>query len=1495
MEKQKRWQFWLIVTVTLLTLYNILPTLFYYTKPLHEPINNERAYTVATEIASRVNTLEPEAIDWLYSFSKLLGVKPKAITLNEQDPKLISVTFQNGEEADRFRRFLPNAGKMIPFVPAQLELYSGESDKESVLVARQIGVRMNEADLKKLFKFIPKMNEKGSYSQGYLDLVYDRAETLALGFGGTSEFTAILEAASEQKGQNAEEAIQNISEQLVQNDRLLQRMPSLAKRYYSHLLQGSKSGALTQWQGQIDNIKTRLLAKKEKAKGEELAQIDRSLKTLDKAKEILKKNEGDIKASTTVLTQAEVKKSLQSAKNLREPIILSLKNANPFVEALVIDLDSDLISLKFYNDIELARLKEVKSETEAYTQEELNRLLYNEIVTVSRETDEEIQPNDNQFAVKLSSLPDAQSFLAMELGGIAEKQSESLLTQLKNNWLPTHPELSSNAYPVRTFDSFKNEPADAQKLGLVIYAPSMSDAETPKGFRKGSIYVIARNLSLILDKAKTSENKALNEALSQDLEGLKNILTQNGFIGYSGSSYGIDKAYSKDYIFELDDYYSNLLKATREGFTVKGNKKQAILPFTDVEQRIIAKNRIDDKIQEDLLKWKEEYSTAQVDLDPIAKYYIPQPTQNPFWTNFVLSFKKYFRGDDRKILKWGLDLSGGKSVRIGLRDKNNQPVTNPDDVKQAVNELYTRINKMGVSERTIRIENNNIILEFPGSQALSADELVKASTMTFHVVNEKFGNLNRELRGTVNQFLQEVWNEAVVTNRKSVEQINEIAWQRLGGTFYGDMQSRPVSDAAKILIENGLKLANPRDAKTSNQFNDEISSIAVLRGDDFSQWEGQTHPLLFVFNNYALEGSSLTNIQVGYDATEGNHLGFSVKRSYEGSNAQQGSPRDDFYTWTSHFSEDKIAGTNKEVYSGGHGWRMAVILNGTVISKPVLRAALRDNASISGRFTQREVSQLAADLKAGSLSFTPKILSEQNVSAELGAEERTKGIVASLVAIALVAVAMIGYYRFAGVVATVAVLFNILIMWGVLQNLDAAMTLPGIAGIVLTIGMAVDANVLVFERIREEFAISGRISSAIQAGYRKAFSAIFDSNITTIMAALILIQFDSGPIKGFAVTLIIGIFSSMFTALFMTRYFFAGWVQNPKNKELKMSHWISNTNFDFLSKAKPAIVISLIVMILGSYMLYNERKTIFGMDFTGGYSLNVEVENQPGDVNYRLMALDALQKAGASATDVEVRELTLPNQLRLRIGAGMDEQGHPFYGMPDRVDGNFTFNYQNIPRIDWTVKALEAGGLKISDFEKERIGDNWAVVSGQLSDAMRNNAIIGLAIALAAILLYITFRFEFKYAVGAVVALVHDVIITLGILAFLHAMGLPVTIDLTVVGAIMTIIGYSLNDTIIVFDRIREDLKILKRLSFKDAVNHALNVTLSRTLMTSGTTLLVLLALVLLGGSTIFAFSLVMTIGVLIGTLSSLFIASPVMMWMHEREEKQAELANKHS
>lgn len=291
---------------------------------------------------------------------------------------------------------------------------------------------------------------------------------------------------------------------------------------------------------------------------------------------------------------------------------------------------------------------------------------------------------------------------------------------------------------------------------------------------------------------------------------------------------------------------------------------------------------------------------------------------------------------------------------------------------------------------------------------------------------------------------------------------------------------------------------------------------------------------------------------------------------------------------------------------------------------------------------------------------------------------------------------------------------------------------------------------------------------------------------------------------------------------------------------------------------------------------------------TGGYSLTVDVAEQPNNPNYRLAAINALLDQGASRRDFEVRELSRPNQLRIQLGTSMNEKGHPFYQMPETAtEGRFAYEYQKDPRLTWTVNTLQAGGLEIQPSQLAHLENNWTVMSGQFSDAMRNNAALALAAALISILLYITFRFEFKYAIGAVAGLVHDVMITLGILALFHAVGFAVQIDLQVVGAIMTIIGYSLNDTIIVFDRIREDIKLMRKMAFRDVINHALNVTLSRTIMTSGTTLLVLLALVLLGGQSIFAFSLVMTIGVVVGTLSSLFIASPVMLYFHNREVEQ--------
>ncbi|HEY4831206.1 MAG TPA: protein translocase subunit SecD [Waddliaceae bacterium] len=1514
MEKQKRWQFYLIIAVTALTLFNILPTIFYYTKPLKNPITEAKAQKVAVGIIDRVNQLEGDSQQWLTSFSKLLGIKPISIKLKEDDPGLYVVTFKNPEEAKLFKRFLPQAGALIPFIPAQLELYpsSGEIDQSIVIVARQISLHLNPNEAVQTFHYFPKREGK-AISNEYKAYVDDRAAQLAVGFGGTSN-TALRLAAIAKSSSDAlyNDATVALAKEIADIGENFGESNSISQRYFASFTQSEakdRDPLLQKFLARVDSIKSDLekqrqplLEEQKKLQKEgkfldrdeeqRLSFINNQYRSLEAAGKIIRKNLTTFKSGKRPWNTSEVSEML--AKGSIDPLtqlqFLSFEGRDPIIQGLVIDWGNDKIQLQIYDDVQKIRLSEKNTEESSYLKDKINQLLINNIARVSRIAEESIAPSGDEFAISLTNLPNTQSFLSLDLGYVASTYSQQILQQILSSWQPQSEDLKSEVFPVLSYDAFKKLDPRQQKLGLMVYAPAVSKEASPTGFRPTSIYVVAKGLDAIIQKYQEAPNSPDKEALLGDIQHLTSLLQSKGFIVYSGSSLGMDEEFSNDYIFEKDDYYSSLLGATREDFYVKGSKKSAILDFSDIEQRITALNKIEDRIQEDLLKWRDEYYAAQADINTTRHYEVPPPTKNVYWENLKLTLAKYFRGDEQKVLKWGLDLSGGKTVRIGLRDQSNRPVTQQEDLKQAVNELYARINKMGVSERTIRIESNNIILDFPGSQALSATELVKASAMYFHIVNEKFGNLNPMLKDTVNQFLQDVWNEAVVTNRKDVESINEIAWEHLGLETQGQT-FQPRTESARILIENGLRLANPKLATRNAAFNDTLSSVALMHGNDFSEWEGQSHPLIFIFHNYALEGASLTNIQVGYDPSEGNLLNFGIKRAYEGSqNKAGGNPRDDFHAWTSQFAEDKIAGTPKEAYSQGRGWRMAVILNDTIITKPHLRAALRDNATISGRFTSREINQLAADLKAGSLSFAPRILSEQNISAELGKGERQKGIVSSLVGLLLVAGLMIGYYRFGGLVATCAVLFNLLIMWGVLQNIGAALTLPGIAGIVLTIGMAVDANVLVFERVREEFKISGRIASAIQAGYKKAFSAIIDSNITTILAALILIQFDSGPIKGFAVTLIIGLLSSMFTALFMTRYFFAGWVQNPKHKSLNMAQFIGQTQIDFLGYSKQAITISIILIVVGGAVFLSQRNTMFGMDFTGGYSLVVEMEEQAGEPSYRHQARETLLSHGAGINDFEVKELSKPNQLRFQFSLSMEEPGHPFYKLPSLInEGVFTFEYEKDPRLVWVVKSLGEGGLKIKSSQLVSLDKNWSMMSGQFSEAMRSNAILALACALLSILIYITLRFEFKFAVAAVVALAHDVIIALGIFAIFHWMGFPAQIDLTVVGAIMTLIGYSLNDTIIVFDRIREDIRIMKKLSFAEIINHAINVTLSRTIMTSSTTLIVLLALVLLGGKTIFGFSLMMTVGVFVGTFSSIFIAGPALLYLHNREEKGIE------
>ncbi|GAB4186157.1 MAG: protein translocase subunit SecDF [Simkaniaceae bacterium] len=1513
MEKQRRWQLILIIAVIALTIYNILPTIFFYSKPLKAPIGEKRAAEISLDISKRVNHLEKNAIGWIHSFCKLLHVTPKEVVLDSQDPEFIRIQFKNLDDAKKFRQHLPRAGSLIPFIPEQLSLVQSSENEfsKNVLVQRNIPIRFDKNDIGSYFSFSGKWDNEGHIAPLYQKIISDRLFALGITIGGESENAALLQAVLQNPKDPAnDEYLYSLAQNINSYSRVFSEQPAILHRFFATFTQGeiaNKPEAVANLIAAFDSLRDRLKLERISLENEEqklteqkeflTSEKEQRLRSIKSKENRISNAIAAIKTQKNIFAGGQVPFNPSSLKMLIERSFgqiskedrtqfLDVSQKNPLIAAINLDWENETIFISLHPDILELRNK---FSGDRAKKDNLDQLIFDEVARVSRESSENLTPYRDQFQIALNELANSKSFLALNLGEVAAEELRQLKNLLQTSWNPKHPDLNPELFPILDYEAYQKLPKSEQKLGIVLYSPSLSPASSPKGFKESSVYVIAKGIEPLLQKVRMNPESPQSKQFFEDFKQLQNLLFASGFIGYPGTTYPFESKYSQDFLFEKEDFYQMLLKATRENFHVHGTKKYAILEFSDLQQRILTRNRIDTEIHEDLLKWKDEYNAAKANTHLYGKYDIPKPNQSPLLSNLKLSFHKYFRGDDRKILHWGLDLSGGKTVQIELRDSSGRIVTNDEDIKQGINELYSRVNKMGVSDVSIRREGSMITLDFPGAQGISAADLVKASSMYFNVVNEKFTANNPDLKDAVNRFLQEIWNEAVVTGKKDIESINQIAWNHLYGDAMDPDAVEPRTESAKILYENGLRLAKPNDTISTSAFNDSMSKIAMYRGDSFTQWQGNANPLVIVFKNFALEGSNLKNIHASYDPSKGNFLAFEIKGSQKLSSGEKVNPRSDLHSWTEAFSKEKISGTPLERFSSGKGWRMAVILNGSIISSPVLESALRDQVMITGSFTQREVNKLEADLKAGSLTFAPYILSEKNVSPELGFKERTQGILATVLALVLVIFVMIGYYRFAGLVASVAVLFNLLIMWATLQNINATITLAGIAGIILTVGMAVDANVLVFERIKEEFAISGRIAQAVQAGYKKAYSAIIDSNITTIIAALILLHFDSGPIKGFAVTLIIGIISSMFTALFMTRYFFAGWVQKPKHKKLTMSNLIPKTKFNFLKYTRLSIVSSIIVILIGGYLLTAQRNTIFGMDFTGGFALTVELEPAK-ETNYRFEVEKALVDAGASSQDIQVRELSPANHLRIFFSKSMDEKDKPFYGMPFEIENDdLEYSFENNPRITWAVQALEKHGIQLLPKSLETLDKSWVSISGQMSDTMRNNALIGLAIALFCIMVYITLRFEFKYAIAATLGLAHDILITMGVIGLLYALKVPVQIDLNTIAALMTIVGYSLNDTIIIFDRIREDVRIHRKLTFWDIINHALNTTLSRTIMTSSTTLLVLIALVAFGGSTIFGFSLVMSIGVIVGTFSSLFVASPLLLFFHKKELTKVE------
>ena len=1514
MEKNKRWQISLIVVVLLLTLYNILPTLFFYSKPLSKTINKEQALEVAQMATSRVDQLEDETKAWVHSFADLLKIKVDTIAINPDAPQEMKVSFTNDHDAAIFKKYLPNAGQVIPFYPAQLTLSQSKDDvdSKSVIVHRKVGVHFGKTP--QGFEYTTLADGDSSVAPLYQKVTRDRLLELTNVMGGVSDDAQIVSLIlNEATGPRQDEFLSLLSGNILNYVKALGETSPITKRYFANFTQANftnKRQAIEGLIAKMDQLKEKVKYEKvallneeknlqkeggylESNKKQQLELLEEKESDLLKTAAILRKHAKTFASGNAPLSIAAAKQLI--AKSTAEPSLdatqtIDIAAYNPLIQKIDLDWGKSNLAVVLHPDVQALRKELSANGTKRTKKDQLDQLIFNEIARISRESNEVMVPSKEAFAIHLNELADAKSMLVLDLKEIAQKETQNVSNFLSNRWNPNFKELSRETFPIVNNEQYQELSAIQKKFCLLVTSPLLEKSEET-GFRNSSVYVVAKGLGQMIEKYRQDPSSEVSQQFFSELQGLQRELRDLGFSGYPGTTYPLPAQYANDFIFESDNYYRPLLQATREDFKVHGTKRFATLEFTDLKQRILTLNKIESEQQDELLKWRDEYQASQLDNAHIAKFEIPKPTKNPLWSNLALSTRKYFRGDDRKILNWGLDLMGGKTVAVELRDQKGRLVTDENDVNQGINELYNRVNKMGVSEVAIRQEGSNITLDFPGSQGLSAKDLIKASSMSFHIVNEKFSAQNIELRDATTRFLQEVWNEAVVTNKKDIESVNQIAWNHLYGDPMESESANPRSEAARTLFKNGLRLVNPDEKERSSAFNDSLSTLAMHRGDSFKEWNNQANPLLVVFNNYALEGSDLVDIRSGFDPSEGNYLAFDVRGSHTTRSGEKVNARDELFNWTSVFAKDKVSGTNLEKATNGNGWRMAIILNEQVISAPPLAQALKGGGRITGNFTQRDIGRLEADLKAGSLTFTPRILSEKNVSPELGMKERTSGIVATVIALMLVIAVMVAYYRFAGVIASIAVLLNLLIMWATLQNIQATITLATIAGIILTMGMAVDANVLIFERIREEFKQSGRIALAISVGYKKAFSAIVDSNVTTIIAALVLLNFDSGPIKGFAVSLIIGIATSMFTALFLTRCFFRVWTKNPKRSELKMMNLIRATKFNFLKFGKGAFVIAALIALVGGATLSMKRHSILGMDFTGGYAMTMEVKpNQSND--YRQSVEAALEKSGLANSEFEVRELTPSNQLRVFLAKSLDQPGSVFANLTYNNEGaSFDYPYESNPKIVWVVDALNSAGIDLTDSSKASLDSNWTSVSGQMSDSMRNNAMIGLAIALLCILVYITFRFEFKFAISATIGLAIDCVVTMGLVGILHYLRVPVQIDLNTIAALMTIIGYSLNDTIIVFDRIREDLKLMRKSSLSEVINHSLNVTLSRTTMTSLTTLVVLIALLAFGGQTIFGFSLVMAIGVIVGTFSTLFIATTLLLVFQKKESSNSSKA----
>ena len=632
----------------------------------------------------------------------------------------------------------------------------------------------------------------------------------------------------------------------------------------------------------------------------------------------------------------------------------------------------------------------------------------------------------------------------------------------------------------------------------------------------------------------------------------------------------------------------------------------------------------------------------------------------------------------------------------------------------------------------------------------------------------------------------------------------------------------------------------------------------AVKGEDYFGGRYALYALRSIDGKPAMDGASVATAQENY--------------SQNGANAEVN------LTMTANGTSQWAQLTGQNV-----GKPIAIVLDGLVYSAPNVNGKIEGgNSVITGNFTIQEAQDLANVLKSGKVPAPARIIQDQVVGPSLGIESINAGMFSFVLAFILVLLYMGLFYKTAGWLADIALVLNIFLLMGVLVSFGSVLTLPGIAGIVLTMGMAVDANVIIYERIKEELRGGKGLSMAIKDGFSNAYSAIIDGQLTTIITGIVLFVFGNGPVQGFATTLVIGILTSVFCAIFITRMLIEKVAEKWGNVSFSRSwseNWLANVSFDFIGKRKSAYILSgslAVISIISFFVLgFNT-----GVDFTGGRTYVVRFDQNVSAEEVRSAVESALVSDDASKSSVEVKQYGGENQVRIITQYKYDDTSEETTAEVDAL-------------IYEAVKGFYSYPISLDGFVSTQEDENGIISSEKIGPAIAKDMLFGafyaVLFSLIAIGLYITIRFKrWEWATGATLALVHNALLVIGAFSlFYHIMPFGLEINQAFIAAILTIIGYSINDTVVIFDRIREYISLYPKREMKENINKAICSTLSRTLNTSGTTIVTLLAMFILGGENLRGFIFALLLGVIIGTYSSVFVATPVAYDILRRTDKK--------